>query len=132
MRIVAIALAVLAAGCADDTVLRIDIPDPGTSPAPTSLRVTLVGVNAAPRTIAPVKLPGTIVVTHVPSSVPELCVDVEGLDDAGNVIVGGAANVAIAAHKSARTTVVLSTANESCATIAPADLSSGGPVDMAG
>lgn len=76
MRFVAIALAVLAAGCADDTVLRIDIADPGISPAPASLRVTLVGVSAAPRTIAPVTLPGTIVVTHVPSSVGQLCVDI--------------------------------------------------------
>lgn len=132
VRFVAIALAVFAAGCADDTVLRIDIPDPGTSPAPTRLRVTLVGVNAPSRTIAPVTFPGTIVVTHVPSSVAQLCVDVEGLDDAGDVIVGGASLVAIAAHATARTTVSLSAANQSCATITPDDLAVGGPVDLAG
>ncbi|HEX6837098.1 MAG TPA: hypothetical protein VF334_11025 [Polyangia bacterium] len=132
MRFVAIALAVFAAGCADDTVLRIDIPDPGTSPAPVSLRVTLVGVSAAPRTIAPVTFPGTIVVTHVPSSVGQLCVDVEGLDDAGDVIVGGASLVAITAHKTARATVSLSVADESCATLVPDDLAIGGPDDMAG
>jgi hypothetical protein len=131
VRFVAIALAVFAAGCADDTVLRIDIPDPGTSPAPTSLRVTLVGVNAPSRTIAPVTFPGTIVVTHVPSSLAQLFVDVEGLDDAGDVIVGGASLVAIAAHATARTTVSLSTADQSCATITPNDLAIGGPDDMA-
>ena len=131
MRFVAIALAVLAAGCADDTVLRIDIADPGISPAPASLRVTLVGVSAAPRTIAPVTLPGTIVVTHVPSSVGQLCVDVEGLDDAGDVVVGGAALVTIAAHKTARATVSMSAAHESCATLVPDDLAIGGPDDMA-
>ncbi len=132
MRFVAIALAVFAAGCADDTVLRIDIPDPGVAPAPTSLRVTLVGVNAAPRTIAPVTFPGTIVVTHVPSSVAQLCVDVEGLDDAGDVVVGGASLVPIASHHTARTTVSLSTADQSCATLVPDDLAIGGPADMAG
>ena len=131
VRFVAIALAVFAAaGCADDTVLRIDIPDPGTSPAPTRLRVTLVGVNAAPRTIAPATLPGTLVLTHVPA-VAQLCVDVEGLDDAGNVIVGGAANVIPAAHATTRATVSLSTADATCDTIAPVDLSLGGPADLA-
>ena len=132
VRIVAIALAVLAAGCGDDTVLRIEIPDPGTSPAPTSLRVSLVGVTVAPKTIAPVTFPGTLVIHRVPSSVSQLCVDVEGLDGAGNVVVSGAAYVPIAAHKTSQATIALSTAGVSCATIAPDDLATGGPVDMAG
>lgn len=132
MRIVAIALAVLAAGCADDTVLRIDIDDPGVATAPSSLRVTLVGVNAAPRTIAPATLPGTIVVNHVPSSVAQLCVQVDALDDAGNEVAGGAANVVLSAHHTTHATVSLSTGGESCATIAPPDdLSTGGGDDMA-
>ena len=132
MRIVAIALAFFAAGCAEDTVLRIDIPDPGVSPAPASLRVTLVGVNAAPRTISPVTLPGTLVVTHVPA-VSQLCVDVEGLDDAGNVIVGGAADVAVARHGTTRATVSLSTEDQTCESIAPPDdLAIGGTDDLGG
>jgi hypothetical protein len=132
VRIVAIALALLAAGCGDDTVLRIEIPDPGTSPAPSSLRVTLVGVTAAPRTIAPVVFPGTLVIHRVPASVSQLCVGVEGLDAAGNVIVSGATYVPIAARKTTQATVTLSASGASCDTIEPDDLSTGGAVDMAG
>ena len=133
MRFVAIALAVFSvAGCGADTVLRIDIPDPGVAPAPTSLRVTLVGVNAEPRMISPVTFPGTVVVHGVPSSVSQLCVQVDGLDDSGNIIVDGAANVQLATHRTTHATVSLSTGGASCADIVPDDLSMGGPVDMAG
>ena len=133
MRIVIIALAAFAvAGCGGDTVLRIDVPDPGTSPPPASLRVTLVGVNAAPRTIAPVTFPGTLVVHNVPASVSQLCVQVDGLDEAGNELVGGAANVVLATHHTTHATVSLSTSATSCSDIVPDDLSTGEPVDMAG
>ena len=133
MRIVLIALAAFAvAGCGGDTVLRIDIPDPGTSPPPTSLRVTLVGVNAAPRTIAPVTFPGTVVVHNVPASVSQLCVQVDGLDDAGNELVGGASNVVLSTHHTVHATVSLSASATTCADLVPDDLSTGEPVDMAG
>jgi hypothetical protein len=132
VRIVAIALALSVGGCAADTVLRIEIPDPGASPSPTSLRVTLVGVNAAPRTITPVVFPGTLVVHGVPASVSQLCVEVDGLDDAGQLIDGGAANVVVAAHKTTRATVTLASAFVGCDALPPDDLSPSGPVDMAG
>ncbi|MCA1664187.1 MAG: hypothetical protein LC659_07960, partial [Myxococcales bacterium] len=132
MRIVPIALAAFAvAGCGGETVLRIDIPDPGASPPPTSLRVTLVGVNAAPRTIAPITFPGTVVVHNVPASVSQLCVQVDGLDDAGNELVGGAAIALLSTHHTAHATVSLSRSPTSCAELAPSDLGDG-PVDMAG
>jgi hypothetical protein len=132
VRIVAIALALSVAGCAADTVLRIEIPDPGASPSPSSLKVTLVGVNAAPRTIAPVVFPGTIVIHGVPASVSQLCVEVDGLDDAGQIIDGGAVNVVVATHKTTRATVTLATSFVGCDALPPDDLSPSGPVDMAG
>jgi hypothetical protein len=133
VRIVAIALAALAvAGCGGDTILRIDIPDPGASPAPTSLRVTLVGVNAAPRTIAPVTFPGTVVVHNVPASVSQLCVQVDGLDEAGNELVGGSANVVLSTHHTVHATVSLSASGTNCSNVVPDDLATGGaPDDLA-
>lgn len=133
MRIVPIALALFTvAGCGGETVLRIDIPDPGASPPPASLRVTLVGVNAAPRTIAPVTFPGTVVVHNVPASVSQLCVQVDGLDDAGNELVGGATNVVLSTHHTVHATVLLSTAPTTCADLVPDNLATSEPVDMAG
>jgi hypothetical protein len=129
VRIVAIALALAVAGCAADTVLRIEIPDPGASPSPSSLRVTLVGVNAAPRTIAPVVFPGTLVVHGVPASVSQLCVEVDGLDDAGQIIDGGAVNVVVATHKTTRATVTLASAFVGCDAQPPDDLG-GAPPDL--
>ncbi|MGZ3440886.1 MAG: LamG-like jellyroll fold domain-containing protein [Polyangia bacterium] len=132
MRILAIALALVTAGCAGDTVLRIEIPDPGVSPAPTSLRVALTGVNAAPRTIAPVVFPGTLVIHGLPASLSQLCVEVDGLDDAGTVIDGGAVNVVLAAHATTRATVTLSSTFVGCDALPPDDLALGAPADLAG
>jgi hypothetical protein len=132
VRIVFIALAAFAVAGCGDTILRIDILDPGASPPPTILRVTLVGVNAAPRTITPVTFPGTVVVHNVPASVSQLCVQVDGLDDAGNELVGGATTVVLSTHHTVHATVSLTTSATKCSDLVPGDLSTGEPVDMAG
>ncbi|HEY1587614.1 MAG TPA: hypothetical protein VGH63_18075, partial [Polyangia bacterium] len=132
MRFVAIALATVAlavAGCGDDTVLRILVA-PGAGPAPTSLRVSLPGVTEADKTIEPVTLPGTIVVHHLASSLTEVCVEVDALDDSGAIVAGGAANVRLVAHGTALTTVTLETPPAACATL-PGDLGNE-LVDLAG
>jgi hypothetical protein len=131
VRILAIALAALAGvGCSDDTVLRILVTQASGS-APSSVRVTLVGVSAPPRTIAPVTLPGTVVVHRLPGSVDSVCVQVDGLDDAGDVVTGGAATVRLVAHGTASATVTLSDPPAACAPL-PDDLGGGPSPDMAG
>jgi hypothetical protein len=128
VRRVAIALAALTlAGCGDDTVLRI-LVEPGSAAAPSSLVVTLVGVDAPPRTVTPVTLPGTLVVHHVPSSVTTLCVEVDALDDGGSAIGGGAATVQLVRHGTASATVTLDDPGSGCAA-PPDDL--GAPEDLA-
>ncbi|HEY2745538.1 MAG TPA: hypothetical protein VGL86_12970, partial [Polyangia bacterium] len=109
-------------------ILRI-LVEPGAAPMPSSLRVSLEGVSAAPRTIAPVTLPGTIVVHHLPSNLGALCVEIDGLDDGGNVIAGSAATVHLIAHGTAEVTLTLDESGAACAPL-PGDL--GGPVDLAG
>ena len=111
-----------------DTVLRI-LVEPGSAPSPASLRVSLQGASAAPRTVAPVTLPGTIVIDHLPSTLAQLCVEVDGLDDAGNIVSGGAATVQLHARGTTDATVTLASPGAACALL-PGDL--GGPVDMAG
>src|SRR2546425_7495956 len=80
----------LAAGCGEDTVLRLTVL-PGSLPHPSALRVTVTGfgVTAAPLRVAPVTLPGTVVVRGLPASTPQVCVRVEGLDAAGGTISDG-------------------------------------------
>lgn len=130
MRIVAIALALsAAAGCADDTVLRI-LVEPGSAAAPSSLVVMLTGVNAPPRTVAPVTLPGTIVVHRLPSTLTQLCVEIDALDDAGNPVGGGAATVTLRAHGTASTTITLDNPAAGCAQ-PPDDLGINEAADMA-
>ncbi len=130
MRIVAIALATVAvAGCGGDTVLRI-LVEPGAGPTPSSLRVSLPGVTDADKTIAPVTLPGTIVVHHLPGGLGELCVELDALDDAGNVIGGGAATVHLIAHGTADATITLDNPGAACAPL-PGDLA-GATIDLAG
>jgi hypothetical protein len=133
-RIGAIALAAMCSvwvvGCNDDTVLRI-LVEPGDGPAPSSVRVTLTGVDAAPRAIAPVTLPGTVVVHHLPSSLDTLCVQVDGLDDAGVVVTGGAATVRLVAHGTTQATVSLHDPPAACAP-PPDDLGGTTSLDLAG
>jgi hypothetical protein len=131
VRFVAIALAgFIVAGCDnDDTILRV-LVEAGSAPAPASLRVTLEGVSAGPRTIAPVTLPGTLVVHHLPGGLLELCVQIDALDDAGNIIGGGAATVRLVAHGTADATVALDNPSAACAPL-PGDLG-GAIVDLAG
>ena len=135
VRIVAIALAAFAvAGCGADTVLRIDVEPGGLAPA--SLVVSLPQLGAPPRTIAPVTLPGTIVLHHLPSSVSQLCVEVDALDVGGNAIGGGAATVQVKRDGTASTTITLADPPVGCADVAgdlgtPLDLATGAPDDMA-
>ena len=136
VRIVAIALAVVAvAGCGKDTVLRIDVEPGGLAPA--SLVVSLPQLGAAPRTIAPVTLPGTIVLHRLPSTVTQLCVEVDALDVGGNPIGGGAATVSLVRNGTASTTITLADPATGCAEVlgdmgTSLDLATGAPDDMAG
>jgi hypothetical protein len=129
MRIAAIAIAVAAvAGCGSETLLRIDL---GGSVAPTSIRLTLVGaaVSAAPRTIAPVSLPGTIVVRGL--SPGSLCVQVEALDGNGAVLGSASANVQLVAHRTTDVALTLAGGDNLC--VAAADMASPPPPpDLAG
>jgi hypothetical protein len=135
VRIVAIALAAFAvAGCGADTVLRIEV-EPGAL-TPASLVVSLPQLGTAPRTIAPVTLPGTIVLHRLPSSVTQLCVEVDALDVGGNAIGGGAATVHVVHDGTATTTITLADPAVGCTDVAgdlgtPFDLATGSPGDMA-
>jgi hypothetical protein len=128
VRIVAIALAAFAvAGCGADTVLRIEVEPGGLAPA--SLVVSLPQLGAPPRTIAPVTLPGTIVVHRLPASVAQLCVEVDALDVGGNPIGGGAATVHVVHDGTATTTITLADPAVGCADVA-GDMG-GPPLDLA-
>ena len=117
------------AGChGPETVLRLTI-DPGTAPAPARLRLTLVGAVAAPpRVVAPVTLPGTVVVRGLPAAAASLCVQVDALDDAGALVGQAAATATLAPHgtTSARATLAAPGADTVCPA-AGADL--GVPLD---
>jgi hypothetical protein len=137
VRIAAITLAALAvAGCHNgDTVLRI-LVEPAGGPAPSSLRVTLAGLSAQPRTIAPVTLPGTLVIHRLPAGVSSLCVAVDGLDDGGNVVVGGQTIVHLTSGGTTQATVALDEAASDCSGALGdlgdvADLAGTPPADMA-
>jgi hypothetical protein len=104
-----LALCLVAAGCGNETVVRLTVYNGEMMPAPARLRLTLVGsgVTAAPRVIAPVSLPGVVVIRALPSSTPTLCILVEALD-AGNAVVGeGVATVPLVAHGTARADLTL-------------------------
>jgi hypothetical protein len=120
VRSAAIALLIAVGGCGGETALRIEVADPGSSPAPVALRVVLVGtgITPPPRTITPVSLPGVIVVKGLPPGL--LCVEIDGLDASGRVVLGGETVVTVAAQATTRATVGLGTSFSGCS--APDDL----------
>ncbi len=92
---IAVVLAALAAGCGQETVLRIDV-QAGAGAAPAALRVTLTGaVSTAPRLIMPVTLPGTVVAHGLPAVDGPVCVLVEGLDGQQLPIAAATATVVV-------------------------------------
>ncbi len=119
MRIVAIALAAaVCTGCGGESVLRVNVVGDGGA-APASLRVTIVGadVHAAPRTIAPVTLPGVVVAHWSSAAASTVCVQVEALDGGGNVTDGGAVTVGVAPHKTTTATVQLTNPPVGCSPV---------------
>lgn len=102
-------LFMLASGCGSDTVLRLTVRNGQMMPAPASLRVALVGagVSAAPRVIAPVSLPGVVVIRALPSAATQLCVDLAALDAGGAPVGQAAVTVQLAAHGTTSADVTL-------------------------
>lgn len=133
MRRLAALLALLAAGCGDETIVRLTVRNGAATTTPAQLRLTLVGhgVIAAPRTIAPVTLPGTVVIRRLPSAAAQLCIFVEALDGGGAVVGEGAATMTLVAHGTTRADVTLGASAPSCVTLA-GDMAGAPPVDMAG
>jgi hypothetical protein len=103
-----LAAGALVGGCADDTVLRLTVL-PGALPKPAALRVTVAGagLNAPPRRVAPVTLPGTVVVRGLPAGTSSVCVAVDGLDGADGTISQGSTTVTLAAHHTTNADVTL-------------------------
>lgn len=96
-----LAVAALAwAGCVEpDTALRLTI-EPGTVPAPASLRLTLAapGLAPPPRDVAPVSLPGTVVIRGLSSDASPVCVHVDALDTSGTVVGQASTRASLTAH----------------------------------
>lgn len=102
-----VAVALVATGCPRaETSLRLTI-EPGAVPAPAALRLTLTGATAAPFTVAPVTLPGTVVIHGLPASASSLCVHVEALDGGGALVGAASATAMLTAHAAARATATL-------------------------
>jgi hypothetical protein len=130
VRSFALTLALVACGCGEQTVLRISV-EPGVTPPPASLRITLAGagLSAPTRTFAPVTFPATLVVHGLSDDVSELCVEAEGLDGAGNFLVGGSATAQLVAHRTTRLEVQMSNAFVRCPSLAD-DLGANGAADL--
>lgn len=130
--LVALGVVVAGAGCrAPETVLRLTVAA-GTAPAPAALRLTLSGaVSAPPRMVAPVALPGTVVVHGLPAAAATLCVQVDALDTAGALVGQAAATVTLAPHHDARASAVLAPPGaDTVCPAAPGDLGAPGDGGM--
>jgi hypothetical protein len=105
---------VLGVGCSQpETVVRLMVRL-GSAPAPQKLRATIYndkGTPSATETIAPVALPGTIVLHNLNPSLAELCVELEGLATDGTVTSHGAVNIGILAHMTVNAAVDLGSTN---------------------
>jgi hypothetical protein len=115
------ALLVSLAGCPQsETVVRLTVELAAATPAPSKLRVTVIGdkgMLAAPSTIGPVTLPGTIVLHALPATASTLCVQVDGLAADGSVASRGSVTVVVAAHVTTPAAVSLSIGGPACEAI---------------
>ena len=125
------AIGSLVGGCGNDTVLRIRVD--GAQPPPAALRVTLAadGVNLAPRILAPVTLPGVLVIDHLPATAVRACVAIDGLDASGARSSAGSATVTLAPGATTLASVRLGDPRADAGCASGADAGVGAPTDLA-